>query len=263
MAPTKEITNLIKDVEKNLKEHIQITIDEALKKQEIMFKQKTEEIFLKLNEQEKKFEEIINSQNFLNQELETVKRSVKDINNLELPKKAHILMKEVETLKKHIVEHEKMHDALDQYQRRENLEFHGIPVTLNENTNHIIKTMVKKLNVDLKEDDISTSHRLPSANNRTPGIIVKFTNRDLRNLIYQKRRNLIGVNDFKIPGMTNLFINENLTPMRRKLFSLVFKKKIELKYKFLWTQNGDIYVRKNTTCEKLKISTEADLDLIK
>ena len=106
-----------------------------------------------------------------------------------------------------------MRDDLDQYNRRENLEFHSIPLNPNENTNHIIKTMAKKLNIDLKESDISTSHRLPkSLSNNLPIIIARFTNRDIRNLIFQKRKNLIGVRDYGIDGMKSLFINENLTP---------------------------------------------------
>ena len=66
-------------------------------------------------------------------------------------------MKENQYLKDQLIEEEKMRDDLDQYNRRENLGFHGIPLNPNENTNHIIKAMAKKLNIDLKENDISTS----------------------------------------------------------------------------------------------------------
>ena len=135
-------------------------------------------------------------------------------------------MKEDQFLKDQLIEEEKMGDDLDQYNRKENLEFHGIPLNSVENTNHIIKAMAKKLNIDLKENDISTSHRLPkSLSNNPPIIIARFTNRDI-NLIFQKRKNLIGVRDYGIDGMTNLFINENLTPKRKKLFSLAYKKKL-------------------------------------
>ena len=139
-------------------------------------------------------------------------------------------MKENQCLKDQLIEEEKMRDDLDQYNRRENLEFHGIPLNPNENINHIIKTMAKKLNIDLKENGISTSHHLPkSLSNNPPIIIARFTNRDIRNLIFQKRKNLIGVRDYGIDGMKNLFINKNLTPRRKKLFSLAYKKKNYLK----------------------------------
>ena len=131
-------------------------------------------------------------------------------------KKNDDLMKENQCLKDQLIEEEKMRDDLDQYNRRENLEFHGIFLNPNENTNRIIKTVAKKLNINLKENDISTSHRLPkSLSNNPPIIIARFTNRDIRNLIFQKRKNLIGIRDYGIDGMTNLFINENLTPKRK------------------------------------------------
>ena len=145
---------------------------------------------------------------------------------LDLQKKTDDLMKENQCLKDQLIQEENMRDHLDQYNRRENFKFHGISCNPNENINHIIKAMAKKLNIDLKENDISISHRLPkSSSNNSPIIIARFTNRDIRNLIFQKRKNLIGVRDYGIDGMTNLFIHENLTPRRKKLFSLVYKKK--------------------------------------
>ena len=41
--------------------------------------------------------------------------------------------------------------------------------------------MAKKINVQIKDSDISTSHRLPASKNKHPPIIVRFTNRDIKN----------------------------------------------------------------------------------
>ena len=152
----------------------------------------------------------------------------------------------IESLINNLNEQEKCQDDLEQVQK-ENLEFYGIPHFQNENTNFIIKSMTKKLNINLKDGDISTSHHLPSTSNNHPIIVARFTSRDIRNNIYQKRKNLIGVRKFEIAGMEKLYINENLTP--RKLFSMAHKKKIELKYSFLWTKNGNIFMRKNNAGE--------------
>ena len=54
MAPTREITNLMKEMENNIKTHIQETIEEALKRQEIKFNNKIDEVFSKLKGQGKK-----------------------------------------------------------------------------------------------------------------------------------------------------------------------------------------------------------------
>ena len=59
--------------------------------------------------------------------------------------------------------------------------------------------------------------------------------------------------------MTKLFINENLTPKRKKLFSLAYKKRIELKYQYIWSNNGEIYLRKNSTSDRIKISSLEDI----
>ena len=85
-----------------------------------------------------------------------------------------------------------MRDDLDQYHKRENLEFDSIPNDPNKNTNHIIKAMAKKLNIDLKDNDISTFHCLPkSSSNSHPIIMARFTDRDVRNLLFQKRKILL------------------------------------------------------------------------
>ena len=52
-------------------------------------------------------------------------------------------------------------DNLEQYGRRGNLEIHGGPTMRNENTNQIVKTVAKALNVHVTDEHISTSHRLP------------------------------------------------------------------------------------------------------
>ena len=51
-------------------------------------------------------------------------------------------------------------DNLEQYERRENLEINGIPEMNNESTNEIVKSVAKALNVDLDENQISTSDRI-------------------------------------------------------------------------------------------------------
>ena len=44
----------MKEMENNIKTHIQETIEEALKKQELKFNNKIDEVFSKLKDQEKK-----------------------------------------------------------------------------------------------------------------------------------------------------------------------------------------------------------------
>ena len=57
-------------------------------------------------------------------------------------------MKKNQCLKEQLIEKEKMRDDLNQYSRRENSEFYGIPINPNKNTSHIIQVTTKKLNID-------------------------------------------------------------------------------------------------------------------
>ena len=111
------------------------------------------------------------------------------------------LTKEVEQMKYKQLQSEKQLDQLEQYRRREDLEIHGVPRMKNENTNQIIKTVAKILNVTLEDNHISTSHRLiqtgnnssTAQQNRTnaalphPPIIVRFSDRDKGNEIFRRR----------------------------------------------------------------------------
>ena len=90
MAPTREIINMMKEMENNIKTHIQETIEEALKRQEIKFNNKIDEVFSKLKDQEKKIEDVIKSQKFLNDEFECLKNNVSKLMKLDLQKKLMI-----------------------------------------------------------------------------------------------------------------------------------------------------------------------------
>ena len=121
----------------------------------------------------------------------------------------------------------------------------------NENTNQIIKKLVKKLNIKICKKDISISHRIKKTYENDdkiqhPPIIVCFANRDIQNKIYSKRTCINQISDYEIPEMERLFINENLTGYRKMLFNKAKKLQKEHGYKFLWTNQCQILITKNT-----------------
>jgi len=118
-------------------------------------------------------------------------------------------------------------DEFEQYGRRQNLEIVVVPEKENEDTNEIIQNVAKLLDVDILPCHISTSHRLHKNANRSgkdPNspvpIIVRFTNRNIRNKIYANRRKArnANMNQFSVPGTKKIFINKNLMPTRKLLF---------------------------------------------
>ena len=81
-----------------------------------------------------------------------------------------------------------------------------------------------------------------------------------RNEIYANRFKAKDIEGFPVDGMEKMFINENLTQRRKRLFWNTKQKAKELEYKFFWTHNGKIYSRKDEESEKIYIGTKSDLE---
>ena len=78
--------------------------------------------------------------------------------------------------------------------------------------------------------------------------MVKFTRREVRDRFYSNRKNLARKQIMDIPGLGpdgggRVYISESLTPSRKKLFGEINKIKRSRKWKFIWTQNGGIFLR--------------------
>ena len=163
-------------------------------------------------------------------------------------------------------------DDQAQYTRRECLEIRGIPETVGEDTNEIAKKIGALIEVDISDTDISVSHRIPLSNNgeagstpiRHPAIVVKFTNRRIRDRFYKARTKLKSYNIRDIGlgryGENNIFIQESLTEAKRKLFNNCLKFRKEKNYKFIWTSYGVIYLRRNEHTPASRITSLRDLE---
>jgi len=162
-------------------------------------------------------------------------------------------------------------DKLKQYDRRQNLEFHGVPRLENENVTQIVLDLVRKLDVNINEDDILIAHRLPQKQsfgqarasksaNKHPTIIAPSVSRYERNQIYASRFNAKNIEEFPVDGMDKLYINENLTQRRKQLFWLTKQKAKDMDYSYIWTYNGQIYEREDKNSDRLHIKHESDLD---
>ena len=57
-----------------------------------------------------------------------------------------------------------------------------------------------------------------------------------------------------------VYVNEHLSPGNKKLFAMATKKKYELGFKFLWSKNGTIFLKKDpSSLIVYKITSEEDL----
>ena len=115
-------------------------------------------------------------------------------------------------------------DSLEQYSRRNSLRISGIPEDKDENTDQEVMRIAGSLGVDIGRGDIDKSHRVsnfddhrrsgkgPGTKRRTRDVIVKFTTYNVRNKVYQERKELRNTETLK-----SVFINEDLTKKRSKL----------------------------------------------
>ena len=84
-------------------------------------------------------------------------------------------------------------DELEQYGHRDCLEIRGIPVQDSEDTDTKVCSVGNLVNVNIKTEDISISHRLkssPTDRNQPPVIIAKFVRRSVRDKLYHSRKHL-------------------------------------------------------------------------
>ena len=252
-------------------EILQTQIDEMCKAAVQNFKQGYEDEIATLKAE---ISQLSNSQEFI-----CVQSDILEVKNDKLKKENATQSKELRTLSANSTKIEKKAetediklDSIDQYSRRQNLEFHGVPQTSDENVVDIVVKIVKVLGVDINQNDISTAHRLPQKPNLNPrgkseelppplGIIACFINRDLRNFIYHKHAAAkdIANKDFPAAGMQRLYINKNLTQSCKHLLWQMKQAARTRDYSYIWTRNGKIFVRKDENSDSVLITSESDL----
>ena len=194
-----------------------------------------------------RLQEMIDFLHFLSEKYDAV---VLKLNGLEKSRKLADL--EISSLKNEVAELRSIalqnkHDMneLEQYSRRDCFEIRGVPVPDLESTDAAIVKMAECTAVELDENDISTSHRLPmrkktssqSKRPEQPPAIIKFISRDKRDELYwtkSKLKNLTSA-DLGYRGTANkLFISENLTRYNKELFGKCLEARRRLGYKFIW-----------------------------
>ena len=158
------------------------------------------------------------------------------------------------------------------YPRWDCLELRGVPRVPvdafgNENCKEIVINICKELHYWLPPSAISTAHRLKKHSNShgPPAMIVKFSNRDTRNDVFELRRQIKDKYNWKCYNIRKLYINESLTPDARKLFykTRAWAKEVQPSQGriFTWTFKGEIFVRKNMlNAPKRKILSEDYLE---
>ena len=184
-----------------------------------------------------------------------------------------------------IEEQEERLSELEQYSRKNCLNFTGLPETEGENPMQLVADIAKTIGVKLEKWDIDNAHRIgrprdnsaAAASATGPGsraaaqppaprpLIVKFTTFAKRDMVWWKRKDL---RTSKPPrgcslpedSLKNVFIQENLTARNRSILFEARKLKREGKLHSAWSDSCVLKVRKVGDGPTVRIKKMEDLE---
>ena len=130
----------------------------------------------------------------------------------------------------------------------------------------IVLSLGNEMGLELDKEDISTAHVLPTFDKgKDDKMIVKFTRRSVRNDFYGNRKEVAGSKVSSISSLAKesdkkVYISESLTPSKKKLFGVVNKLRKKLQCKYIWSNNGRIYLKQAAnSAETYKFDSPVDL----
>ena len=159
----------------------------------------------------------------------------------------HMKDKRINALEERLDVLEAEADKREQYSRRPNLRFQGIPETESETTNELVlQTVNEKMGMQLTVAHLERSHRLgpkkdENGRPRKRAIIVRFRSEATRDEVFKARAQLKRHNS--IDKDKAIFINEDLTTKRA---SLAYKTRLLKREKTIadcWTYSGRVLIK--------------------
>lgn len=156
-------------------------------------------------------------------------------------------------------------EELQQYTRNRNIQIDGIPKKNDEKLKEIVQTIGSKIDVNIKESDIDAIHRIPTRSTTNPEpIVVQFVTRQMKETMMVKAKTTrISTNDINTQYPNKpVYINDHLTKYRKQIMFEVRRLKNEKNYKFLWSRNGKIFIRKDENSVVINLNNLDDLKKI-
>lgn len=159
--------------------------------------------------------------------------------------------------------------TLEQQARQCNIEIANMPERRGENLINTIANLGNIIKCPIGSTDIIAVHRVPHAdqkNTRPKNVIVKFTNRMLRDNILAAYRAMKGLDSTMLSingSKTIVYLNEHLTLANKQLFRQCRDIAKTKSYKYVWIKHGTILVRKMDTSPVIAIRSTQDLNRIK
>lgn len=154
-------------------------------------------------------------------------------------------------------------DEQEQYSRRNCVEIHGLPEIQGEIVLSEVIKVGRAVGLEVTPSMIDNCHRLGNPKSQAiRGIIVKFVrNSDKMKLLHcrKTKRDLSSVDLGFNTVPSSIYINENLTQYRRSLLSHARQLRKTCNIMYVWTRNGNIYLRENEKTPVIKVTSPDDL----
>lgn len=213
-----------------------------------------------------KFDELTSSIEFNSDIIQDLKTQIDDLQkeNKTLRIDQERITRENTEMKKNIEELKLEIVDLKQYTRRANFEISCLPETDNEDLIQVMTKIQEILEIDLVQDIVAI-HRVPTYSKDKPKpIICQLKSKAVRDDFLKKARSLnlsaksVNPRLLEVP----IYFNEHLAPELKQLFFLARKYKQENHYKYCWSRDGKIFLRKDESSKIFRLKCIEDLNSI-
>lgn len=154
-------------------------------------------------------------------------------------------------------------DTWEQKEKANNLIIVGIPKQTESNTTKITKRIFESMQIVISEGDIKESYRINKQEDSM--ILVKFEKNGKKREIFRRVKEMKGLTVKKcgLEGKDQkIYLNDDMTTIKRKLFQRARDLQREKGYKAAYTRNGSVFVKKKEGDVPIKIISEEDLRVL-
>ena len=145
-----------------------------------------------------------------------------------------------------------------QYSRRENVEIHNVPESIEQKVleKHVLAVLAS-INIHIQSYDIVAAHRIgKKIHGKNRKVLVRFINRKNAFASLKNSRKLRSGN----PSFKNYFITENLCSDNRNIFNRCYKLKKLRVIHHVWSYNGIVYIKFSENDEGISIQHFEDIE---
>ena len=119
----------------------------------------------------------------------------------------------------------------------------------------MVSKVAQVINFPLSKEDVDIAHRLPKRKNNTPpAIVLKFVRRSVKFDFMKKWKQASPtVASFGGTGSDRVYVSDHLATRTKELFFEARKLKKTCGYKYVWTRDSKIFVRKTDTSKTVQV----------